>query len=387
MSLTLDRAPLGYLPSGLPVFPIGGAEPRGINAHGDILTALADRTPLTTLWGEFMALQDAANAERTALDRVLSHPVTTAAEQVIQQVGGADFERASEYGIPVGMRLAPSADQYGATFDWYDLGSTFTWRFLAEAPAEQVRAVANGAVEADSRLTHGHIMAAIFDPTERVNENGTPVYGLWNADGSVPPPFNGRTFDGAHSHYLTTGSAALDGADLSAAINHVTHHGYGRPPASRVIVFCNTEEADVIRGFRVASGDPFDFIASAGAPSYLTDQTIIGDVAPADYLGLPLIGSFGSAWICDDALIPSGYVLVAATGGASSALNVCSLREHVRPELRGFRIVKGRVPDYPLIESFFSRGFGTGVRHRGAAVALQITASATYTAPSLAVVR
>jgi hypothetical protein len=46
------------------------------------------------------------------------------------------------------------------------------------------------------------------------------------------------------------------------------------------------------------------------------------------------------------------------------------------------RLVKGRTPDYPLIDSFYNRGFGTGIRHRGAGVVMQITASGTYTIPA-----
>jgi hypothetical protein len=33
------------------------------------------------------------------------------------------------------------------------------------------------------------------------------------------------------------------------------------------------------------------------------------------------------------------------------------------------------------VDSFFVRGFGTGTRHRGAAVVAQITTNASYTAP------
>lgn len=40
---------------------------------------------------------------------------------------------------------------------------------------------------------------------------------------------------------------------------------------------------DVARGFRVASGSPFDFIASQSAATYLTDQFIVGDIPPATY--------------------------------------------------------------------------------------------------------
>jgi len=44
------------------------------------------------------------------------------------------------------------------------------------------------------------------------------------------------------------------------------------------------------------------------------------------------------------------------------------------------RVIPG--PDlYPVQEHFYARGFGTGVRHRGAAVAVQITGSSSYTPP------
>jgi hypothetical protein len=36
----------------------------------------------------------------------------------------------------------------------------------------------------------------------------------------------------------------------------------------------------------------------------------------------------------------------------------------------------------PLVESFATRGFGTGVRRRGAAAVCQVTTNANYTAPA-----
>jgi hypothetical protein len=40
------------------------------------------------------------------------------------------------------------------------------------------------------------------------------------------------------------------------------------------------------------------------------------------------------------------------------------------------------VPDYPLIDSFYQRGFGTGVRQRGGGVVMQIKASGVYDIPT-----
>ncbi|MCB8043602.1 hypothetical protein JM654_03680 [Microbacterium oxydans] len=37
---------------------------------------------------------------------------------------------------------------------------------------------------------------------------------------------------------------------------------------------------------------------------------------------------------------------------------------------------------YPLVNSYFTRGFGVGVRHRGAAAVMQIKASGSYQNPT-----
>jgi hypothetical protein len=46
----------------------------------------------------------------------------------------------------------------------------------------------------------------------------------------------------------------------------------------------------------------------------------------------------------------------------------------------------GATPDYrtyPIIDSYFQRSFGVGVRHRGGAACMQITSGSTYTAPTI----
>ena len=51
------------------------------------------------------------------------------------------------------------------------------------------------------------ILQRLFDPTQDENEQGTPVYGLFNGDGMVPAPFAGQTFTGTETHYnFTIGS-------------------------------------------------------------------------------------------------------------------------------------------------------------------------------------
>ncbi|WP_068433325.1 hypothetical protein [Piscicoccus intestinalis] len=72
-----------------------------------------------------------------------------------------------------------------------------------------------------------------------------------------------------------------------------------------------------------------------------------------------------------------------ATSGANSDRNPLAFRQHVRREYQGLRQIPGPNGQYPLAESYYSRGFGVGVRHRGAAAVMQVTASTTYTPPSL----
>jgi hypothetical protein len=120
----------------------------------------------------------------------------------------------------------------------------------------------------------------------------------------------------------------------------------------------------------------------AAAPPYLTDQRIVGSVAPADYNGLAVTGSYCRGYVIEHPGIPTGYVLVVATGGPDSVDNVVGFREHPDAAWRGLRPLPGNWQGYPLIESFAQRTFGVGVRHRSAAVCLQVTAGSTYTALS-----
>jgi hypothetical protein len=78
--------------------------------------------------------------------------------------------------------------------------------------------------------------------------------------------------------------------------------------------------------------------------------------------------------------LPQGYVVVLATGGANSEANPVGLREHVNPAYQGLRHIPGH-GSYPIVDSFFARGFGVGTRHRGAACVMQITTNTSYTPP------
>jgi hypothetical protein len=174
-------------------------------------------------------------------------------------------------------------------------------------------------------------------------------------------------------------------------INHVIEHGYGTHPAVQLVLIVNPLDFDASgisawkAGVEYRTGAPlpkWDFIPSALMPAWISAETIHGPVPNADFNGLQVWGSYGGALVIKSNYMPNGYAALAATGGPNDSANPVGFREHVNTAYQGLRHIPGRGP-YPIQESFFARGFGTGTRHRGAAVVTQITTNVSYTAPTI----
>lgn len=372
---------LGLIPG---VF--GGAG--GFNAAGDLVTQTSDGFDLNELWNEYQTSMDAQNAIRQTIVDFLTFPVTNPMERVAQ-VSSGDFERASEYGEPRGIRPKAPYFTLGYDFDWYDLAARFTWKFLSDAPRSQVDAINAMAIEADNRLVFGKVMDALFQDENRTADiNGVQdvnVYALYNGDGTVPPKYKSYTHDGTHTHYLASGGATVVSGDLDDMVEHLKHHGYGMENGTRHVLLANSQEVKVIRKFRVADGDSWDFIPATGQPGLIlpVGEQIIGSRVAATLEGLNVVGSYGSIIVVEEDMVPAGYLALVGSGGRGNLNNPVGLREHPNASLRGLRLVKGPNSDYPLIDSFYNRGVGTGIRQRGGSVVMQITANASYTAPAL----
>ncbi|WP_228792953.1 hypothetical protein [Nocardia cyriacigeorgica] len=368
----------------------------GYATEGDVLVnRTADGVDLNVIWNELAQVLALQNSDRASLARLVSFP-TVAVADAIPQVPNADhFEEASEFGEPSGIRAAPDALLMGYDFKDYDLRTAFSWRYLRDATAEQVRSAIDRALEADNRLLTGTVLRRLFDNTAGLNEFNHNVYPLWNGDGMVPPPYGGQTFDGTASHMLASGASVIDSDDIELLIELVRSKGYGLQPNTRLLILCNPAEGERIAGFKrgvpsrpregAETGDVLprhDFIPSAAAPAYLTEENVVGKIAPGEFGGLPVAGSYGPAWVIESHYIPVGYVACVATGGPSSTANPVALRQHTNVAYQGLRVIPGRDQRYPLQDSFFARGFGTGIRHRGAAAVIQVTTELTYTPPS-----
>lgn len=376
------------LQSLLRLSPFGGEG--GYATEGDILVNVtADGVDLNVIWAEVASVIKAWNAERSALTNLLTFNTTNTADAIPQSRSSDSFELASEFGQPEAMRPPSDYHLMGYDFRDYDKASRWTRFFLRDSTAEQVRAIANYALEADNRLTTGTILQRLFDPTQGENSFGASVYGLYNGDTMQPPAYLGRDFATAHQHYLVSGSAAMDSGDLESAARKVTEHGYGTEANSRLLALMNPAQAEVVSTFKAgvenAAGiiAKHDYIPSAGAPAYLTPDTIVGQVAPESYNGLQVQGSYGNVWVIQSDFVPVDYFAVVATYGPNSPDNAIGFREHVQAQYRGFRTIPGST-EYPLQDAFFTRAFGVGVRRRGQACVTQIKSAGTYDVPVIA---
>ena len=381
----VDLRSLGIMPG------IAGGS-RGINAAGDIVTETTDGVDLNDLWKAYQDMLAAFNSQRDPLLNFLSWKTTKSGESTIGASTQADFEEATEYGVPVGIRPdAPPTSVFGYTFKWYDLGARFTWQFLLDADTQQVDAITNMAVEADNRNVFKKVMQTLFNTNRRTNKEGQTVYPFYaGAVGDQPPPVGTTSFADQHNHYVTTNNATLAPSHLEALQTLVREHGYTRGKGYTLVCLINEAQEGTIRNFRsTANGGTgtYDFVPAMGTPALLLPTDVqYGDNGvvrpPASLGGLDVVGGYAEMIIVKSEFIPVGYLVLFATGGPENVQNPIAIRQHPKATAQGLRLVKGRNPDYPLIDSYFARGFGTGVRTRGAGAVLQIKAGSTYDVPA-----
>ncbi len=371
----------------------GASQPTGFHTEGDVIRQTADGVDVNVLWREFTAVLARLNQQRQPLVDLLSYTVTSPTDTIPQVGSTAIFEKASEFGVPVAVRTGVASFDLGFAFEWYDTGARYTWKYLAEASAEQIRSVFDTIVEADNRLVFLEIMRTLYRNTNRVadiNNKNYTVYTFYNNDGTTPPAYRGNTFTNTHNHFVTSGAATITSGDLDEAQDDLNAHGYGTANGYQMLHLVNKQESAVIRGFKSTFNGGtarWDFIPANGTPTWLlpVQLQVNQNSVPrpgATYRGFKVLGQYGDALILEDDYFPPGYVVTTVTGGQESVQAPIGIREHARAELRGLRMVKGREPDYPLQDSYWQRGFGTGVRHRGATYVMQITTNGSYAVPA-----
>lgn len=376
--------------------PFGAADTTGgIGTEGDAVYTTADGVDINALWDEAQQALAVWNAGRSRLVNILTFPVTSEIESV-PQVGEAAFELATEFGEPQGERLKLGYFQLGFDFQDYDRATRFSWKALRDMDARQVRAIHNALLQADEKLVFKQTMAAIFDNRNRetdIRNKAYKVYPLYNADGTVPPTYRGNTFTGTHTHYLVSGNTDIDSGDLEDAYESIAEHGYSIEAGTQIVALLNRNQLKEIRKFRMGEESAngvianYDYIPSRNQPAqYLDVPTgLLGSLPPDTWNGLRVHGSYADILLIEEPFMPDNYFVMFGTGGAGNLQNLVGLREHKNPIYRGLRILPGNNQAYPLIESYYTRAFGTGIRQRAGAVVTQVKTGAnnTYQIPTM----
>lgn len=366
---------------------ISGYE-QGFNERADVLTQAADGTNLDQIWTEIQQVLSTWNSQRDGLISQLTYNVTSPID-IVGVPSEVEFEEASEYGQPVGGKGYASFNR-GYTFKFYDLAFRYTWMFLASASGAQIRNQANMALEADNRMLFNSVMKTLFNPSnlQGIADQNIPVtvYKFYNGDGEVPPRYKNNTFAGTHTHYSTTqglaGDATLTPDVLDALETDFIQHGYSTANGTKLLLIMNRQEGMVVRGWRVASGGRYDFIPSEGYGGGVLMPANSGIVARPNGAVPGEIGTYGPFHIVEEEYVPPGYFALLGSGGPDNLNNPIGIREHENAAFRGLKLIPGARSDYPLTDSFYRRGFGTGIRQRGAGFIVQVSGNASYTVPS-----
>ena len=386
MRTTICPRKTTFLPGWVEELTVDKFEEQGFNERADVVMA-ADGTNLNDFWDEVQATIALRNAQRNRMISLLATYVNTPT-RLITVPSEVDFEEASEYGQPVGIRGGATRLWRGFDFKFYDLAIRYTWMFIAEADQAQLRMLNALALDADNKLVYNKVMKTLFNPTNTlgVTDLNEPItaYKFYNADGEVPPKYKTTTFNGTHNHYLVSGNSALTSANLNSLINELGHHGYTLANNYRLVLWVNPVESAIIKALRTATGAAFDFIPDS--------QFLGGGVwqpNSGQYVGAPAgsvpgqIGTYGPFHVVEDDYIPAGYVVALASGGPENLGNPIGIREHANPAYRGLKVIPGANATYPLLESFYRRGFGTGITQRGGGVVMQVTTNGSYTVPAV----
>lgn len=377
----------------------------GYSAKADILTRTRDGQDLNAIWDMYAAALGDFNATRQPLIDLLSSSVTGIVDEIANP-GTERFELATEFGLAQSVRPVPAVTSRAYPFTWYDMRQAYTWRFLQKSTSQQLDAVLNMALEAENALVFDQVMKALFNNANRsamIDGYPTPftVVALYNADGSYIPTYKGQTFSGSHTHYIgsgaNTGQTKFDPQDFLDLASLVEEHGYTRSQGYNIIILMNPADAAAsvvryVRNTAFSSGGStsatslYDFI-----PTQASNQSLLlppgyqltGGLAPNQFAGLEVAGSWGPYLIVQDYQIPAGYMVAAATAGSNTNLNIVGIREDENPALRGLVLKPGNNNAYPLIDSNFIRGLGAGIRQRGAAALMKLDNSGgAYTVPT-----
>ena len=344
--------------------------PGGYHARSDVgERSTIDGTPLETLWGEFADRLSVFNMQHSLWVGTFGSVTDRTTDRVaIPRL--AKMERATEFGQPALIRTERVARAY--YLDHWDIGIGFTQEFLDDATTVEIQANRLLVEEAYRSRERANVFELLMRESNFTDpKEGLSVKRLYNGDGEIPPDYDIYTFDGNHTHYLTTAGAAFVEADLTSMEDDLISHGYGDNAVGgaggEILCFLPRDLMAKARAFT-------NFIPAATSQiaEILPNSGVIVGNRPTG-AGWRIEGTVNRTALIESTAIPAGNAVGMVTGGLLNPGNPLALRLHSNPSARGLRLNQGR-NDYPLVDSFYDAYMGGGVKHRGAAIIMQETA-------------
>lgn len=312
-------------------------------------------------------------------------------------LGGGLLQRSAEFGQVLAVRPTVGAEfDVAYPIERYATRAIFTPEYLLRARVQDVQAVTVQMIVDDYNTLFRTVLEALFnnanysfvDPKDIGAGAGTlTIRRLFNADGTAGNIYlgNGKLVNMATlNHYKTSGNASFTNNAFLMARDTLRNIGLN----SNIVFFISEEDADDVSLLS-------DFVGADNAFAYDNfgigrDPNITvppGNETPRAIVTYPnAIGRIRNAGqVVTLQWMPSGFIFAMDT----TAERPLVIREADVPRLRGFRLTGNDVvgePELdgpnPILNKYWERIFGVGVRNRGNGVIVQITASGTYTAPT-----
>lgn len=311
------------------------------------------------LWQDYQDSLEDYNATSYGLVDLLTFRTTDKIFSVLQ--GAYEFEDYADFTLPDSQDLSYLEISIGLKD--FDLRYAYTWARILESVQSELDGRHSAALQADTRLILKQVIRAAMTK-EGLTLQGVTSVPFYNGDGTVPPTVKNTVFTGSHNHYLVSSTAQLQSTDLDRMEDDLYHHGF----VTNLVVMVNRLQVRTVQGLT-------NFVPSDSLNHSVLFTNLVGD---------PYFGSYSRMAVLEEDWIPPGYLFAfSAQGGGNNAQNAIGFRESINPAARGLILQRGSNPEYPLVDSFYYRKFGVGVRQRGNGVALQVTGNSSYTSPSI----
>jgi hypothetical protein len=340
---------------------------------------------------------------------ILAERTTVAKEAYEASLGGqADtgiLQERAEYGKVYATRIAqeqglPNAFEVGYPIKPFADRKMWTPEYLLRATVRDINNTTVDALIRDHNTMFRAVLAALFRKTnytfkdDKVLGQGLGtlnVKRLLNADG-IPGTFinefNEEVVLGDVNLYKVSGSNVFTNNTFVIAHDALTQLGMD----GDIVYFISKADESAVRLLS-------DFVASDDAVRVITDPKIVDPPAPEGTIVQPsysLVRSpraIGRIRSVDGksgevVVLPwmfAGYMLAMDRSGDKPVV----IRESDLAQLRGFQLVSEESmtgafdPSRLIVNKFFQRIFGAGVRNRANGCVVQITTNPTYTDPAI----